>query len=196
MYDLKHMHRLDRTYVWNYNDVNNLNYGIQEVAIDYSVDGSNWINLGQYTLAMADGTPTYQGESGPNLGGIEARYVLMTALSNHGGDCYALGEIRIEAEEINVAVKETDNVYRCLDVDIFPNPIKDDAVIYFQSDCKGDITYQLINMQGKIVLNGKILSDVTQNGQVPLNINGITAGEYFLEFKNEEETIRKPVIKL
>ena len=196
MYDLEKLHRLDRSYIWNYNDVNNLNYGIQEVAIDYSLDGSNWQSAGNYTFTMANGTPTYQGESGPNLGGIEARYVLLTALTNPGGDCYALVEIRLEAEEINVAVTDRKNENICLSVDVFPNPMKADARVYVESDCKGEIEYQLMTMQGKILLKGDITNQVAQTGYFNLTSDNMIAGEYILEVGNKEGLVRKVLVKI
>ena len=196
MYDLVNEHRLDRTHVWNYNDVNNLGNGIQEVAIDYSLDGTNWTNAGTYTFAQADGSPTYAGASGPNLGGINARYVLLTAMSNYGGDCFAMSEIRIEAEEINVAVNDPTNEHVCLQVDIFPNPMRNETRVYVESDCKGDVEFQLINLLGEIVSKGEISATIAESGYFNLRGDQLNAGEYILQVGNAEGSIRKPVIKL
>lgn len=196
MYDLKKEHRLDRTHVWNYNDMNNLDYGIREVAIDYSLDGSTWTNAGTYSLDQADGSSLYEGNSGPNLGGIRARYVLLTSLTNYGGTCHALSEIRIEAQEINVSINETEGEEVCLSVDIFPNPVRSNARVYVESDCKGEIQYQLIDMTGKVLRQNDITSDVSQLGYFNLTFNNFSSGEYILHVENQEGSIKKTLIKI
>ena len=196
MYDLESEHRLDRTHIWNYNDINHLEFGLQEVVIDYSLDGTNWTEAGIYSLTQADGTPTYDGAEGPNLGGITARYILITALSNFGGDCFGMSEIRIEAEEINVAVTDVNVNNSCLTIDVFPNPMQTDARVYVRSECKGEVQYQLINMLGAVVSNGNISASVNQSGYFRLNGSSLNAGEYILEVGNEEGTTRKTIMKL
>ncbi len=196
MYDLEREHKLDRSYVWNYNDVANLDFGLQEVAIDYSLDGSTWLNAGTFTFPQADGSSTYAGAEGPNLGGVHAQYVLITAISNFGGTCYGLSEIRIEAEEINVATDETINDQVCLSMDVFPNPVRNSTRVYVKSDCKGDLKFQLINMLGQPLLNRNITDEILQKGFINLNTENLFAGEYILEIRNDKGVFRKTIIKM
>lgn len=196
MYDLKTPHRLDRTHIWNYNDVNNLSFGLNEVVVDYSMDGSTWVDAGTYSLSQADGSPTYAGNAGPNLGGVRARFVLITALSNHGGSCFALSEIRIEAEEINIAIDATKKEHVCLTVNVFPNPMRADSRVYVESTCKGDVQYQLVNMLGEVISKGNMTDELNQNGHFNLEAQFILAGEYVLEVATDEGNVRKTIIKL
>ena len=196
MYDLGAEYQLERSYIWNYNDLNNLDFGIQEVIVDYSLDGSNWIESGIYTIPQASGITTYPGAEGPNLGGIEARYLLLTALSNYGGTCFALGEIKIEAEPINVAVDDLETRSSSLRIDVFPNPIKSESRIYVESAQSGVISFQLTNLLGQTIEQGDITDQILQFGYFNLNVTRLNAGEYILVVQNEKEQARKSLIKI
>ncbi len=196
MYDLENLYELNRTHIWNHNEPGNLGSGVREVAVDYSLDGSTWTAVGIFTIGQANGLPTYEGEAGPNLGGVEARYVLLTALSNYGADCFSLGEIRIEAEEVNVSVSDQNEANVCLKVDVFPNPVKDIARVYVESSCQGEIAYQLFDLLGKQINNGDVTEIVDEKGYFSLNASGLNSGEYVLEIQNQEGVIRKTILKL
>lgn len=73
--------------------------GINQANIDYSLDGTIWSHLGQFDFLQAPGTDNYPGFSGPSFGGINARYVLISAISNFGGSCYGLSEIRFDVND-------------------------------------------------------------------------------------------------
>lgn len=112
LYDFKESYELGQMQVWNSNDPSHLDYGMQEVAIDYSLDGIDWVQLGNYEFEIASGKSIYEGFEGPDFDGAFARYVLITGLSNYGGECFGLSEIRIAVEESSVATEEVS-----LDVD-------------------------------------------------------------------------------
>jgi hypothetical protein len=81
-------------HIWNGNEVSDR--GLKEVTIDYSTDGVEWRKLGTFNFPQAPGIARYTGFSGPDFGGIRARYVLLTIHSNHGSEYgFALSEIRI-----------------------------------------------------------------------------------------------------
>ena len=79
LYDLKGVYKLGETHIWNTNDPKNLDWGIDEVAVDVSLDGQNWLEVGTYNWSQAKGLPIYEGEAGPDLTGHEGAYVLLTA---------------------------------------------------------------------------------------------------------------------
>lgn len=112
LYDFNESYDLGQMQVWNSNDPSHLDYGMQEVAIDYSLDGIDWIQLGNYEFEIASGKSIYEGFQGPDFDGAYARYVLVTGLSNYGGECFGLSEIRIAVEESTVVTEEVS-----LDVD-------------------------------------------------------------------------------
>ena len=94
-YDFGSVRNLSKTWVWNTNDPNQLQRGFQQVKVDYSVDGQVWTYWGEMVFPMGTGEAVYGGFSGPDMVGLQARYVLLTALSNHGDEsCYGLAEIK------------------------------------------------------------------------------------------------------
>ena len=101
MYDFSFEYMLERVHIWNYNHPNFLNQGAQSLIIDVSDDGINWTQVATFNVSMASGDRHYIGEDGPMLN-VRARYMLVTVASNHGGSCYAIGEVRVGvADEIN-----------------------------------------------------------------------------------------------
>lgn len=104
MYDLGNLYELGHSHFWNANDPSHLDYGINEVVIDYSLDGIDWKELGNYSFSQASGLSTYEGETGPDFTGLYLKYVLITVLSNHGGTCYGFGEARFEVLDVNFAL--------------------------------------------------------------------------------------------
>ena len=93
-YDLGQVYPLGRMHVWNGNEISAR--GLKRVSIDHSADGISWSELGTFNFAQASGSSRYAGFEGPDFGGAQARYVLLTIHSNHGGEFgYALSEIEI-----------------------------------------------------------------------------------------------------
>jgi len=76
--------KLDKVHVWNHNSQTEpiLGFGIKEALIEYSADGANWIELGSVVIPQATGMTDYTGAD-VDLGGIMAKVVKITALSNH-----------------------------------------------------------------------------------------------------------------
>ena len=118
-YDLGYIYLLKDSKLWNANHPDLLSNGLNEVVIDYSIDGVNWEEWGTFTIAQASGQNLYEGITGPDFEEILAQYVLITAISNHGGDCYSLSELKINVGDPTVAVK---NVAKDIFSLLAPNP--------------------------------------------------------------------------
>ncbi len=98
-YDFGATYLLNNSQIWNYNVANQTGQGFQEVVIDYSVDGVNWTELGQYSWAEASGLSNYGGFNFPDFNGVAAQYVLITSLSNFdGSNCVGISEISFDAQ--------------------------------------------------------------------------------------------------
>ncbi|MEM9849350.1 MAG: discoidin domain-containing protein [Bacteroidota bacterium] len=94
-YDFGAVRKLSKTWVWNTNDPAKLDQGFRAVSVDYSLDGKNWTHWGEMTFPKAKGEAVYGGFAGPDLQNIDAQYVLITALSNHGhANCMGIAEIK------------------------------------------------------------------------------------------------------
>ncbi|HMQ07482.1 MAG TPA: T9SS type A sorting domain-containing protein [Saprospiraceae bacterium] len=95
LYDLGFIHQLGPTHFWNLNVPEYLQSGINEIIIDVSENGSEWIQASIYSIPQAQGSGYYSGVSGPNLTGRNARYILITVSSNHGGPCAGFSEWKV-----------------------------------------------------------------------------------------------------
>lgn len=95
MYDLGQSYDLGQMHFWNYNYPGETNKGVENIIIDYSVNATNWQGGFTHTMAEANASSFYEGEAGPQLGGITARYLLLTFDSNYGGACYGFAEMRV-----------------------------------------------------------------------------------------------------
>lgn len=95
-YDFGAAYTLTTSKIWNYNVVGQTNRGMKDIVIDYSLDGVNWTQANTFQIPQASGNSNYTGVTGPNFGGVTARYVLITAVSTWGHSCAGLSEIRID----------------------------------------------------------------------------------------------------
>lgn len=80
--------------LWNHNDPAHLDDGVSSIRIDYSQDNITWTDGGTYNVAQSDGSSFYQGAIVADLNGANARYLVITALGNHGGTCFGFDETR------------------------------------------------------------------------------------------------------
>ncbi len=117
-YDFGQSYNLYDLTVWNINHPGHLNDGMKRVIIETSQNGSSWNLVDTIMVPRAPGSGFYPGFNGPDLGGIGARYLLLTAIDNHGGGCYGLSEIRVYT---------TDQVSTKLD--IVMTPCENDGIL-------------------------------------------------------------------
>jgi len=100
LYEFNEAHYIDSSYIWNANRTGESGWGANEVVIDYSADGSTWVELGQFTFAQAPENDTYVGFLGPDFGGVFIQKILITVLSTHdGGSCASIAEMQFRIDE-------------------------------------------------------------------------------------------------
>ncbi|UCD53270.1 MAG: discoidin domain-containing protein [Phycisphaerales bacterium] len=116
-YDLGRLYKLHEMWVWNYNSAFELilGFGLKEVTVEYSVDGADWVSLGDMELARATATSTYTANTVVDLAGVAARFVRLTVNSAWGtmGAQYGLSEVRflyipVQAREPHPADGQTE----------------------------------------------------------------------------------------
>lgn len=99
LYDFNQQYTLFEMHVWNTNAPDILDYGLQNVVVDISNDGTTWSEFGSYVFPQGTGDSRYSGVDVMNFDSTNAQYVLITAVDNYGGSCYGLSEIRIRARD-------------------------------------------------------------------------------------------------
>jgi F5/8 type C domain len=96
-YDFGLVYKLHEMLVWNYNVQFELilGFGLKDVTIEYSVDGTDWIALGDVALAQATAKSDYAANTTVDFAGVAARYVRITVNSGYGAmGQYGLSEVR------------------------------------------------------------------------------------------------------
>ncbi len=176
MYDFGEVYSLGQTHFWNVNAYDRTNEGISQGVIDYSYDGVNWTEWGTFNLNESNGSTLYEGEEGPHFNDLKARYLLITVLSNHGGTCTGLSEIRIETSGITTS---TDDI---VDIDatqlsIYPNPA--DNITQLNISSKESLTALMIiyDMNGRNVYEEQIRINTGDN-KYSINTSTLPSGQY------------------
>jgi hypothetical protein len=92
------VYKLHEMLVWNYNSMFEpvLGFGLKDVTVEYSVDGVEWITLGDVTLAQATALPSYTANTTVTFDGVGAQYVRLIVNSGYGMlSQYGLSEVQI-----------------------------------------------------------------------------------------------------
>ncbi|MBK9736219.1 MAG: T9SS type A sorting domain-containing protein [Saprospiraceae bacterium] len=193
-YDLGDTYALQTSKFWNFNTparVNSYNNepwsnsplqgkledGMKDVLIDISINGTTWVEWGRFNIPKAPGSSFYEGVFGPDFSGKIARYILITAVSNHGGTCYGLSEIKIKGTPATVSAVADPLLDASMAAS--PNPLVDNTLLTLTNFPKGIVKLRLVDINGKEVFakNININTDVTE---VPLSSSGMISGLYFL----------------
>lgn len=182
MYDFGEVYRLGQSHFWNVNVPGQTGSGIRTAIVDYSVDGVSWEEWGTFSLEEANASGFYEGESGPDFEDLEARYLLITAIDNHGHLCTGLSEIRIETSGVVTSVSEEDIVSS--DMKVFPNPSQN--LVYIQIDLEKGIETQLriTDITGKTILAQNVFLTAGSN-QIPVDVSQYPSGQYLAGIFNE-----------
>ncbi len=96
-YEFDRIYQLHELWVWNYNVLFEtvLGYGLKDVTIEVSTDGTDWTVFGDVECAKATAKVNYGHNTTVDLGGIAARFVRLTVNSGWGSlGHYGLSEVR------------------------------------------------------------------------------------------------------
>ncbi len=172
-YDLGYIYNIESFHIWNANQSEETDRGFRQVVIDYSLDGQQWQELGQYELGEASGYQSYTGEPVDGFDPIQARYVIITAETNWGdGSCYGLSEVKFNLGEVT----GTQLVQESSRLGLYPNPTT------------GLVNLDLGDLQPAnlrvVDLNGRIMLELTKDIPNQLNLSNLPAGLYFVSVRD------------
>jgi hypothetical protein len=177
MYDFGDQYSLHESTIWNFNVPDTTNRGMQDIVVDYSNDGQNWIEVTEFTVPEAPGSAFYQGTEGPNFEGVVARFVLISVLNNYGdSDCVGMSELRINATiatSTNLPEGELDLV-----LEANPNPASEYTTISM-NEIEEDLNFSLMDMSGRLLRQGVIRGKAFR-----LNTANLVSGMYSLSVHN------------
>ncbi len=179
MYDLGYDYVLNETKFWNANEPKHVDYGINGFNMDYSLDGVTWTNLGAFNMEQASGLSNYEGAEGPDFNSAKARYVLITANSNYGGNCYGLSELKISITDPFLVIEEEDG----FNASIYPNPFVNNISLRIAAlDESSPLEYTLYDILGRsIVDNSLTMAEGIDTYELSLNGDNLSIGIYILK---------------
>ncbi|MBL7187953.1 MAG: hypothetical protein ISS70_16645 [Phycisphaerae bacterium] len=119
LFEFDSVHNLHEMWVWNSNESLEpvIGLGFQDVAIEYSGDGADFVTLGTaHEFARADGSAIYAHNTTIDMGGVGAKFVRLTANSNWAGLLPQFGLAEVRFLSIPVQASEPDPASGSLDV--------------------------------------------------------------------------------
>ncbi|MEL6986377.1 MAG: T9SS type A sorting domain-containing protein [Bacteroidota bacterium] len=194
MYNFGQPYKLLDSKVWNINDPAHLDYGFRTVKVEYSLDGVEWINHGKFTFEQGMGESRYEGFEGPNLEGVDAQFLLLTAIDNYGGNCYGFGEIKINVEASTVSTNNLDRINTCVQVKAFPNPFTESATIEVKSQCNENVLYSIRDIFGKVIEEGNLGSG-NLNSRRSFGSPNLPSGQYIIQINQGEHSLYHKILK-
>jgi hypothetical protein len=194
LYNLGYVYELKDSHWWNGNEADALHNGISNMAMDISDDGVNWSHVMDFELPQATGFPDYEGVEGPDFGGIEARYILLTALDNFGGECYSFGEMKINVDVVSKVKEEVSSAY-CLQISAGPNPFTTFTNIKIMSNCGEKIVLVIEDGLGRTVYKTETTADREEN-VITWNSSQLSSGIYFVTAYTQKQKITQKLVKV
>ena len=91
------VYKLYQLQVWNYNVMFEpmLGFGLKDVTIEYSENGTDWTALGDVQFAQATARADYTANTTVDFDGAAAKYVKISVINGYGGlGQYGLSEVR------------------------------------------------------------------------------------------------------
>jgi hypothetical protein len=130
-------------------------------------------------LAQAQESTNASGADATGSGGSVAYSVGQVVYTSSTGSTGTVGQgVQHAYEILTLGINQT-----ALDISLtaFPNPTADNLTLQISGYNKEKLTYQLFDMQGKLLSRGQIVAQQTQ-----INMNGLSATTYFVYVLNQE----------
>lgn len=196
LYNFNYSYELFQMHIWNANAPEYLTDGMNDLVIDISNDGVSWSEAGVFQIPMADGTSIYEGLDLFDFEGASAQYVLITGLTNHGGSCFGLSEIRIDVAEAPIVGVDEPVDVGCLSARIFPNPVTAASRAIISSHCSNaPIYYSIQDISGKTIREGE-MTPVSNEVELDISSLPIVAGSYILSLHQLDMVRRVRMVKV
>lgn len=186
------IHVLSNLKLWNHNDPHHLEDGVSRIEVQYSLDHELWKSAGEFDVKKSQGSSFYEGEDLGTLNDLQAKYVVITALDNHGGKCYGIDEIRIGISEVMTSTTDPELMQA---VRIYPQPISDELNIHIELSRAQTVEYQILNSLGQVVQSDS-WSTTSGKNRMMIQISAWAAGTYWLKMQIDGKYVQKKFIKL
>lgn len=184
-YDLGELTSLGQMQLWNINNPAQLESGARRLAIDYSTDGTNWTEFQVIEVAAAEGSGFYEGIGALDFEELSARYLLLTIVENHGGDCYGLAEVKIETfGSVSTSDLAEDN-----SMNLYPSPATTYTQVAYESQRSEPASLSIVDLSGKELTSEKIQIKTGSN-LYRLDLTQFVSGLYYVRLKSKSQEHR------
>ncbi|MEO0468589.1 MAG: discoidin domain-containing protein [Bacteroidota bacterium] len=182
LYDFGYAYPIEGLHIWNANQASLLNRGAKSILIDYSLDGRNWQELGQFSVEKASGASYYSGMEVGRFAPVQAQYILLTVTETWGDPCASMHEVSFSLAKHPVPATATNWVY--------PNPARGSTTVAIQSMERSAISIRLLSVLGQIIRTEHHRLNVGRN-DVKISLQGLAPGLYILQSLNEDGEIEE-----
>ena len=184
MYDFGEIHTFEETHVWNYNVPGETDRGFRNVVLDYSDDGINWTQFGgTYEWTQAPGDFDYQGINGPNFNETQARYILITSLTNWGdGSCHGLSKITFNASLCGPQGSACDD----------GNPLTINDMMDDNCQCTGTDVSNFHCSEDTLSLGAIAIDEMDYEAKMEVNSESTVSSSYNITFSAGDQIVLLP----
>jgi len=172
-YEFDDVKLLDKLVLWNSNSPAELaiGWGLKDVQIEYSVDGTEWTPLPDVApLNRATGLPTYDTPDEVPFGNVPAKFVKISMLSNHGGllPAYSVSEVQF----FEIPVKARTPYPADQATDVMPN-----VVATWRAGHEAEVHQVLVSQDANAISEG--LSAISNTNSIDMATLNLQLGETY-----------------
>lgn len=162
-----------------------------ENGIYYTFDGSNWSNAGIAGVPVMEIKQQLQenrdddyiylvDEIGDTITTVYPGIYNegMIYIATYGRGLYNCDNYLVSGSELDV---EEPTMVQSFEMNIFPNPIVNDATINFNVANKAQVTMQVYDLSGRMVMNQVLGTYGEGSHTANFNVNGLTSGTYIVK---------------
>ena len=172
---------IESIHLWNLNNPDYLNAGAKTIELSASQDSENWRIVDTLEVNMGVGDRTYLGELVEDFKGVRAKYIMLTILTNYGGECAGFSEIKFNLGKVTTATDEAPT----FTLSVFPNPMIDRTDITISGLSSQRIDYSLVDMSGKVIRQGRERATANTH-RFSLQGLALPSGPYTLHIATDE----------
>jgi len=96
--------------------------------------------------------------------------------------------------QFGIGLTNTEEIIASAGIEIFPNPVRDQANISFELENPGVVQYKVFNYAGAVVMQSKEQHFGTGKQTISFTTGQLNTGVYIIEFITPETTITKQIV--
>jgi len=178
-FEFDQVYKLDEMVVWNYNVLFELmlGFGLKDVTVEYSADGTEWTMLGDVEFAQATAKTTYEANTSVDFGGVAVKAVRLTVNSAYGPlGQYGLSEVRFMYIPATAREPQPDDG---------KTNVAPDATLGWRAGREAATHEILVSASAEAVLDGSAVVDTVADATYPMAGLGLEFGTTYYWKVNE-----------